>query len=160
RVEGKRFADQRYLDRLPQLFGGIHVISHLGANLAPWNLANYRLEWHDGSILIEGRFPLLFFHFYGVKRSGRYYFTSHRVFHAPFPNLVREHVYEPYVRALRKAEITAAAHLGGLQIETIRRPTVASGRVPNALRRVRTLGIRGLDILSGRAIAIPDASAP
>ena len=44
RVEGKRFADQRYLDRLPQLFGGIHVISHLGANLAPWNLANYQLE--------------------------------------------------------------------------------------------------------------------
>src|SRR6185437_9122184 len=158
RVEGKRFADQRYLDRLPQLFGGIHVISHLGANLAPWNLANYQLELRDGSIIIEERFPLVFFHFYGVKRTGRYYFNSHRVFHAPFPKLVREHIYKPYVLALRQAELTVAFHLGDLQIETIRRPTVASG-LPNGLRRVRTLGIRGLDVLTGRAIAIPDASA-
>jgi hypothetical protein len=81
------------------------------------------------------------------------------VFHAPFPNVVREHIYAPYVQALCQAEITAAAHLGDLQTDTIRRPTVASGRVPNALRRVRTLGIRGLDVLTGRAIAIPDASA-
>ena len=159
RVEGKRFADQRYLDRLPQLFSGIHIIEHLGANLAPWNLANYRLEWRDGSIWIGGRYPLLFFHFYGVKRTGRYYFNSHRVFHAPFPSLVRQHIYEPYVAALREAELTAASYLGDLQIETIRRPTVAAGRVPNALRRVRTLGIRGLDIVTGRAIAVPNVSA-
>ena len=48
RVEGDRFADQRYLDRLPEMFSGIHVISHLGANLAPWNFADCRLEWNDG----------------------------------------------------------------------------------------------------------------
>src|SRR5205807_6975661 len=111
RVEGKRFADQRYLDRLPQLFSGIHVIEHLGANLAPWNLTNYHLEWRDGSIWIGGRYPLLFFHFYGVKRAGRYYFNSHRVFHAPFPSLIRQRIYEPYVEALREAELTAASYL-------------------------------------------------
>ena len=69
-VEGDRFADQRYLDRLPEMFRGVHVISHLGANLAPWNFADCRLEWHDGRVQIERRYPLVFFHFYGVKRSG------------------------------------------------------------------------------------------
>jgi hypothetical protein len=160
RVEGKRFADQRYLDRLPQLFRGVHIIEHLGANLAPWNMANYQLEWRDGSIMIEGRFPLVFNHFYGVKRSGRYYFNSHRVFHAPFPNLVRKHIYEPYVQALCRAETVAASHLEDVQIQTIPRLTIASGHVSNALRRVRTLGNRSLDVLTGRAIEVPDASVP
>ena len=47
-VEGDRFADQRYLDRLPGLFPNVHVIQHLGANLAPWNFADLRVEWRDG----------------------------------------------------------------------------------------------------------------
>ena len=40
-VEGDRFADQRYLDRLPGLFPNVHVVQHLGANLAPWNFADF-----------------------------------------------------------------------------------------------------------------------
>ena len=89
-VEGERFADQRYLDRMPETFGGVHVISHLGANLAPWNIADCKLEWSDGRVEIERRYPLLFFHFQGVKRSGGYYFNSHRFYHAPFSGLMKE----------------------------------------------------------------------
>ncbi len=161
RVEGDRFADQRYLDRLPELFTGVHVIEHLGANLAPWNFADYEVEWRDGSVEIEGRYPLLFFHFFGVKRSGRYYFNSHRLYHAPFPDLVRQRIYEPYVAALSAAELTVASHLKDLPIETIRKPAVASRRdhVSNALRRVRAVINRGLDIVTGRAIPSPDAPA-
>ncbi|QWG17074.1 hypothetical protein KMZ68_19095 [Bradyrhizobium sediminis] len=158
RVEGDRFADQRYLDRLPELFGGIHVIEHLGANLAPWNIANYRLEWRDGSVKIEGRYPLLFFHFYGVKLAGRYYYNSHRVYHAPFSSLVRHRIYEPYVAALAEADLTVAAHRDDQEIKAIRKPSVRSyrDRLPNALRKVRAATIRGLDIVTGRAIASPD----
>jgi hypothetical protein len=157
RVEGDRFADQRYLDRLPELFAGIHVIEHLGANLAPWNFADYRIEWRDGSVEIEGRYPLLFFHFFGVKRSGRYYFNSHRLYHAPFPNLVRRRIYEPYIAVLAESELTAASHLEELPIKIIRKPVVASRRdhVSNALRSARAVINRGLDIITGRAIATP-----
>jgi hypothetical protein len=159
RVEGDRFADQRYLDRLPELFAGVHVIGHLGANLAPWNFADYRVEWRDGSVEIEGRYPLLFFHFYGVRRIGRYYFNSHRLYHAPFPKLVRQRIYEPYVAALAEAELTVAPHLKDMPIETIRKPTVASrsDHVSNALRRARAVINRGLDLVTGRAIASPGA---
>jgi hypothetical protein len=158
RVEGDRFADQRYLDRLPELFTGVHVVMHLGANLAPWNFADYRVEWRDGAVEIEGRYPLLFFHFFGVRLSGGYYFNSHRLYHAPFPKLVRQRVYEPYIIALAQAERTAAAQLGDLAIEPIRKLTVASHRdhVPNALRNVRAVINRGLDFVTGRAIASPD----
>jgi hypothetical protein len=162
RVEGDRFADQRYLDRLPELFAGIHVIEHLGANLAPWNFADYRMEWRDGSVQIEGRYPLLFFHFFGVKRSGRYYFNSHRLYRAPFPNLMRQRIYEPYIAALAESELTVASHLDDLPVKIIRKPVVASRRdhLSNALRRARGVVNRALDIITGRAIATPVVPAP
>jgi hypothetical protein len=157
RVEGDRFADQRYLDRLPELFTGIHVIGHLGANLAPWNFADYRVEWRDGSVQIEGRYPLLFFHFYGVRRSGRRYFNSHRLYHAPFPDLVRQRIYDPYIAVLAESELRVAPYLKDLPMDTIRKPAVASrsDHVSNALRRVRAVINRGLDIVTGRTIAAP-----
>lgn len=157
RVEGERFADQRYLDRLPELFNGVQVIEHLGANLAPWNLGGCRLEWRDGAVEIDGRYPLLFFHFFGVKRSGGYYFNSHRLYRAPFPNLVRQRIYRPYVAALAESELTVARYLEHLPMATIRKLAVANRRdhVTNALRKARTVVNRGLDIVTGRAIATP-----
>lgn len=156
RVEDDRFADQRYLDRMPEMFSGVHVISHLGANLAPWNLADCRLEWNNGGIQIERRYQLVFFHFYGIKRSGGYYFTGHRLYHAPFSGLMKDGLYKPYVAALAEAERLSAPHLQGAQIETIRRPVEANlgERLSNMLRKIRTIAYRGLDIVTGRAIAV------
>jgi hypothetical protein len=160
-ADGDRFADQRYLNRLPGLFPHVHVIQHLGANLAPWNFADLRVEWRDGSVLVEGRYPLLFFHFHGVKREGRYYFNSHRVFHAPFPELMRQHIYQPYVVALDAAELEATPYLQQDQIKIIRKLAIGGplDHLFNAVRRTRALAFRGLDIVTGRAIAAPSGSA-
>jgi hypothetical protein len=158
-VDGDRFADQRYLDRLPGMFPNVHVIQHLGANLAPWNLADLRVEWHDESVLIERRYPLLFFHFHGVKRIGRYYFNSHRVFHAPFPNLVRQRIYQPYITALAAAELEAKSYLEDEQIKIIRKPVVSTrlDHVLNLLRKARGVTFRGIDVITRRAIASPSS---
>src|SRR6185437_11052716 len=42
-VEADRYADQKYLNQFPLLFGNLKIIEHKGANLAAWNLRNYRL---------------------------------------------------------------------------------------------------------------------
>ena len=49
-----------------------------------------------------------------------------------------------------------APHLREQQIETIRKPVVANlgDRLSNALRKTRMMANRGLDILTGRAIAV------
>jgi hypothetical protein len=161
RVEGDRFADQRYLDRLPELFPNVHVIEHLGANLAPWNLEDFRVEWRDGSVQIEGRYPLLFFHFYGVKRRGRHYFNSHRLYHAPFSDLVRQRIYEPYTGVLFREEAMAARYLTGQRTEILRRPVAAGprDRVINLLRTMRGVFNRGIDMATGRTITVPGAVA-
>jgi hypothetical protein len=156
RVEGDRFADQRYLDRLPELFGGVHIIEHLGANLAPWNFADVRLECRDNAVEIGGRYRLLFFHFYGVKRSGGYYFNSHRLYRAPFPRLMKHDIYQPYAVALAEAERMVAPLLVGHAFDTIRKPVAThfGDRLSNALRKARITFNRGLDIVSGRANAV------
>jgi len=156
-VEGDRFADQRYLNRLPGLFPGVHVIRHLGADLAPWNFAERQLEWRDGAVWVDGRYRLLFFHFHGVKRAGRYYFNSHRAFHAPFPSLMRQHVYLPYIEALAAADLVAQPLLGQAPGQSLRRWAAGSSkdRMLNLLREVRTAAFRRVDVVTRRAIASP-----
>jgi hypothetical protein len=157
----QRFADQRYLDRLPDLFPKVHVIQHLGANLAPWNFAERQLAWRDGAVRIDGRYDLLFFHFHGVKRAGRYYFNSHRTFSAPFPRLMRRHVYEPYVTELAAAEAEVAKLLGHDKSESVRKLTVRNraDQMLNVLRRTRATAFRGIDVITGRANAVPARSS-
>ena len=107
--------------------------------------------------LVAVLYPLLFFHFYGVKRSGRYYFNSHRLYHAPFSDMMRQRIYEPYIAVLAESELTVASHLEPQPIETIRPLAVASPRdyVSNALRKGRAVINRGLDVVTGRAMASP-----
>jgi hypothetical protein len=156
-VDGDRFADQRYLDRLPGLFPNVHIIEHLGANLAPWNLANVRLDWRDEAVVIDDRYRLVFFHFHGVRRTGRYYFNSHRVFHAPFPKLVRERIYQPYITALAAAEREASPYLDHGPAVIVRPPALGKplDHVFNVLRKARTMTYRGIDVVTRRAIAVP-----
>ena len=158
--DNQRFADQRYLDRLQGLFPSVHVIGHLGANLAPWNFAERRLTWRDGKVRIEDNFDLLFFHFHGVKRTGRHYFNSHRVFSAPFPRLVREHIYRPYVATLAAAEAQVAQLLGDERSEIVRKLAVnsRSDEFFNILRRTRAMLFRSADVIMRRTNPVPDLS--
>jgi hypothetical protein len=158
-VDGDRFADQRYLDRLPEMFSNVHVIQHLGANLAPWNFADFPVELRDDTVFVEGH-KLLFFHFHGVRRVGRYYFNSHRAFHAPFPTLMRQRIYQPYVAALANAELDVRSYLGDQRIEIVRKPAAGSqlGHLLNMFRSTRAVAFRGIDVVTGRAIASPAGS--
>lgn len=65
--EEDRFGDQKYLDRFPKLFRRLKIIEHKGANLAAWNLRNYRLYQRDGVLLVDDK-PLMFFHFQGLRK--------------------------------------------------------------------------------------------
>lgn len=99
-----RFCEQGYLNRFPELFSGLHVLAHPGANLAPWNIGNVRLSLNGGGVLVNGQ-PLLFFHFHGIKRLGpRSFFTVHRGYAAPMTGLMRDHLYRPYFRELTAIE--------------------------------------------------------
>lgn len=57
------FYDQKYLDALPVMFEGVRILRHKGCNVASWNIHECPRTVHDGRILIDGVFPLVFVHF-------------------------------------------------------------------------------------------------
>jgi len=149
-VDGDRYADQGYLGSFSRLSTRVKSVDNVGANLAPWNIANYRIDFRDGRIMV-GATPLIFFHFQGLRRGLRWFiFNSHRIFGAPFSRDTREHIYRPYVDELLAVEkITAPM----LEVQETR-PQARSHTVKS---RVRNVGIRVfqlLDIVAGRAFLV------
>lgn len=59
-----QYVDQTHLNLLPVYFDGVHVLKHRGCNVANWNMVECaRVAQADGSVLINGRDPIVFIHF-------------------------------------------------------------------------------------------------
>lgn len=102
-LEGDRFADQKYLDRIATDFEGVVVLAHRGANLAPWNLGGHSLSLVGDALVVDEEWPLIFFHFHGLRRVGkRIYIPGHFRYGAPFGRLVRIRLYRPYIQKLEE----------------------------------------------------------
>lgn len=65
-ADGHLFADQRYLDEIPERFEGVGVIDDVGAILAPWNGGTFAVTERDGAVHVEGR-PLRFYHYHSLR---------------------------------------------------------------------------------------------
>ena len=75
KIEKTRFADQKYLDFWPQNYKRVKVIGNIGANVAIWNIKNYKLSFKDGKILVNGT-PLIFYHFANLKQIDKNLFST------------------------------------------------------------------------------------
>jgi hypothetical protein len=92
------FGDQKYLDDWPARFEGVRVLEHLGAGLAPWNATNYRYEWVEGGLTVDGA-PLIFYHFHNLRQLTPWV-SAQREYHVP--KILRNRLYEPYLVCLRE----------------------------------------------------------
>jgi hypothetical protein len=102
-VEGDRYADQRYMDKMPALFNAA-IVSHIGANLAPWNIGNYTLTHIGGKVFVDGQ-PVIFFHFQGVKRLlGPFVETGLALYRQQLTSVARHALFAPYLEIWREAE--------------------------------------------------------
>lgn len=101
RVEDGKFGDQKYLDDWPERFSGVHILKHIGAGLAPWNVGNYRLQQVDEQIYVEDT-PLIFYHFHNFKL----YFNHIAYLYSAFPltSNLREWIYRPYILEIQRAQ--------------------------------------------------------
>jgi hypothetical protein len=103
RLEGEKFADQKYLDDWPSRFAQVVVAQHKGANLAPWNWAGYNIRINDGYAMVNGE-PLIFYHFHGLKLLNRWIYltavdaSNYGLRSSP----TRDWLYGGYVRALKE----------------------------------------------------------
>jgi len=139
RVEDGRFADQGYLNDWPERFEGVAVLQHKGVNLAPWNLANYRLAAGREGVTVDGE-SLMVFHFHGLKnvREGVYDPQLGR-YGANLSSVVLKRIYAPYIRALRAASRRVVAAVGEPVRTASARPPIAPAEAPPRVSPVRRM---------------------
>jgi hypothetical protein len=105
RVEGNRFADQKYLDDWPTRFSQVAVLQHKGANLAPWNMANYCIWLKNKQVMVD-EFPLIFFHFHNLRTLSHWIvdpgLSSYDV---PMSKVVKSNIFLPYIRKLKSIRV-------------------------------------------------------
>ena len=138
RPEGRRYADQKYLDDWPTRFAGVVVLSHKGANLAPWNVSNYELRERDGRVWINEQ-PLIFFHFQGLKQIRNWLFDTNMAGYRVRPaRIVVRRIYAPYIQTLRDIARTIALPEGirynELRLPLWRRVVYRMKRIARACR--------------------------
>ena len=101
-LDGDKYGDQKYLDKWPQEYNGVHIIQNLGVNLAPWNLAGYNYSLQNGKVYVNN-YELVFFHFAGLKQLKEgVYTTSVSSYFEFVPTIVRDFIYIPYINYLNK----------------------------------------------------------
>ena len=134
RIEDNRFADQKYLDDWPVRFPNVVVLTHKGANLAPWNIGNYDLSIRGGVIFVDDQ-PLIFFHFHAFKQVvGPIYDTQLAKYDVTPSKIVIRHIYAPYVAEVMSQAARIGPH-GAAALRTIRRK--ASEILPGLVRLFR-----------------------
>ncbi len=101
-VDGK-FGDQKYLDQIPTLFANVKISTHLGINAAPWNCIynnHYPIEVREGQVYIAHD-PLIVYHFACVEIFDADLFDLWSIHAITIPSLITNHIYRPYLDALR-----------------------------------------------------------
>lgn len=138
REEEGRFADQKYLDDWPARFRGVVVLEHPGANLAPWNLNNYRLRAPKGEAVMVGDASLVFFHFHGLRKITGWLYDPGWAWYGVVPsNVLRGLIYNPYLRSLREAQRLVPAACAGNR--TNLRDEIAGGQNSRMASRLQRL---------------------
>ncbi len=136
-VQADRFADQKYLDMVPDLFSDVTILEHPGANLAPWNLEGITVNRSAEGILAEGS-PVYFFHFHGMRKViGRLYDSGLRGYGVPLSPQLRANLYFPYLASLADAEARVRQSVDRLGMKIPHGPFSLTGALRKYKRAVQ-----------------------
>lgn len=104
RCEIERYADQKYLDHFTLLFENVCIIKHIGANLAPWNVANYKIVRRDGVLWVDTN-PLIFYHFHNLREINKVVFNpSLDEYGVSLTKTLKKYIYAPYIQTLKRID--------------------------------------------------------
>jgi hypothetical protein len=115
KCEDGKFGDQAYLDDWTTRFKGVHVLNHVGGDVAPWNLGKYEISVENEKIKINNQ-DLIFFHFHTFKIISENKFQLHSSFYS-FNKKIEGWIYSPYIKEIKDIikktkEVDAAFNYG------------------------------------------------
>ncbi len=111
--EPERMGDQKYLEKFPVLFQGVHELQYLGGGIAPWNLNQYSLDRVDGDFihLMEKatgiRFQVVLYHFQNLR-----YINEHtaNISSETRSKELKNAIYRPYLQEIENSRKILAAY--------------------------------------------------
>ncbi|HEX2847747.1 MAG TPA: hypothetical protein VHN59_14455 [Chitinophagaceae bacterium] len=95
----KRYADQKYLNYWNKEFSNVYAIKNKGANVAPWNVGNYKISSRSGELYVD-EMPLIFYHFASLKVVEGAYYTTISSYFSTVSKEIIELIYKPYISRL------------------------------------------------------------
>lgn len=99
--EPERMGDQKYLEKFPVLFKGVHELENLGGGVAPWNLRQYKLS--NGCEFItkntNEKFVLIFYHFQNIKYISK---DMVNVCSGTHSKKLKDTIYIPYLKRIER----------------------------------------------------------
>ncbi|OAB63463.1 hypothetical protein AY599_17325 [Leptolyngbya valderiana BDU 20041] len=99
-----KFADQKYLNELPIRFKNVAVLQHKGANLAPWNVDRFNIQFKDDRFWVDEQ-PLIFYHFHGFKEKEPNVYDPNLSFYRVEKNSkALSLIYQNYIRILNETK--------------------------------------------------------
>lgn len=104
--EPERMGDQKYLEKFPELFQGVHELSHPGGGVAPWNLGQYKLSRvEDGQPVLTDvksgkEFPLIFYHFQNIRYLSENLVNVSSGSHS---KRTKDAIYIPYLKEIERS---------------------------------------------------------
>jgi hypothetical protein len=106
RFEDGKFGDQKYLDDWTDRFAGVHVLQHTGGGVAPWNVQQHQVT---SGPAVSGQ-PVVFYHFHNLS-----WYEDDSFMTGPYvmERAVINHLYLPYIAALRASLAVVRQHLPG-----------------------------------------------
>lgn len=113
--EPDRMGDQKYLEKFPVLFKGIHELSYLGGGVAPWNLAQYELVDSSSELKFrvkaknEREFNLIFYHFQNIRYLSK---NVVNICSDTHDKEMKRAIYLPYLREIESIRSMLFAQYG------------------------------------------------
>ena len=97
--------DQKYLDNFENFIPDLKKLDNPGHNVAPWNFSEVVTKSGELKVIENlGTYPLVYFHFSGLKRYEYFSVLGFMPFGQKASKLIKQLVYKPYLRSLRESE--------------------------------------------------------
>lgn len=165
RVEGNRFADQKYLNEWPNRYSGVCVLQHKGVGLAPWNIGNYKLSLTENRVMVDDQ-PLILYHFHGLKRlNERIYNLGFSEYKERADHITKNHIYKEYIKWLKYASLEVSSFRGSQRIREIsiryrRVNSTPAAIIRSSRRRVKNFVKLSKNVFKGNILLIADKHIP
>ncbi len=109
----QRWGDQKYLDRIPHMFGNIKIITNIGINAAPWNIIlndkSYSISKENERVFINNTM-ICTYHFGSLDIYENSYFDVWNNHPIKLEKDILNCIYQPYFKALKEAQAQLAPY--------------------------------------------------